>query len=271
MSAPTVTKVDLSGNNISAKEAAVLADGLYRSESLTSMDMADNRLGDAGKLALARAIPSSNLLCFKCGGLDLHADVECLDLSWQELGPADLEVLAAGMRQFMHALVQVTLDAPGTAHGFVNSCTSTPLPAQLDLSYNMLCGVDADGNGTYTAQGLRLIANAITTSTCEQASFACGKACHANSCGAGMRCSFSRLFAFTILPQISLASIQLCCVDGCGHGAFTEEGVAVVGDMIRKDSPLRSCDVTGNFLSDAAKELLLLRVKGCEGFVLKLD
>ena len=173
MSASTVTKVDLSGNSISAEEAAVLADGLCRSESLTSMDMADNRLGDAGKLALARAISSSNLLYFKCGGLDLHADVECLDLSWQNLGPADLELLAAGMRQFMHTLVQVRFVATVLACAFVNSCSNS-LPTQLDLSYNMLCGIDADGNGTYTTQGLRLIANAITTSTCEQASFVLG-------------------------------------------------------------------------------------------------
>jgi len=33
--------------------------------------------------------------------------------------------------------------------------------SQLDLSYNQLCGLDNDGVGTYTAEGITAIADAL--------------------------------------------------------------------------------------------------------------
>ena len=36
-----------------------------------------------------------------------------------------------------------------------------PLSLQLDLSYNQLCGIDLNGHGTYTAEGIQAIANAL--------------------------------------------------------------------------------------------------------------
>lgn len=34
-------------------------------------------------------------------------------------------------------------------------------PSQLDLGVNMLCGIDREGNGTYTSEGIIAIADAL--------------------------------------------------------------------------------------------------------------
>ena len=35
---------------------------------------------------------------------------------------------------------------------------------QINVSYNQLCGLDWQGNGTYTAEGIKAIASAISVS-----------------------------------------------------------------------------------------------------------
>ena len=35
---------------------------------------------------------------------------------------------------------------------------------QLDLSHNQLCGIDQRGRGTYTAEGIKAFANAVSVS-----------------------------------------------------------------------------------------------------------
>ena len=36
---------------------------------------------------------------------------------------------------------------------------------QLDLSWNQLCGVDLEGNGTYTVEGIQAFADALRVNT----------------------------------------------------------------------------------------------------------
>ena len=37
----------------------------------------------------------------------------------------------------------------------------TCMVSQLDLSYNQLCGIDEEGDGTYTSEGIQAIADAL--------------------------------------------------------------------------------------------------------------
>ena len=77
--------------------------------SLASIDISENNLGDEGKCAIAKAIPSSVLQSLKCDALNLQADATSVDLRSKELGPADAELLAAAMTKFMGSLSSINL------------------------------------------------------------------------------------------------------------------------------------------------------------------
>ena len=53
----------------------------------------------------------------------------------------------------MHSVSEALGELLTTLHG-----------AQIDLANNQLCGLDANGDGTYTAEGIKTIASAISIS-----------------------------------------------------------------------------------------------------------
>ena len=111
--------------------------------------------------------------------------VETLDLSGKNLGVASAVVIAS--------LIIV--------NGGLTS---------LNLSYNQLCGLDRDGCGTYTAEGITAIADALRVN-------------------GG-------------LTSINLSENQLCGIwtdiDGGQHGSYTAEGITAIADALRVNGAL---------------------------------
>jgi hypothetical protein len=77
---------------------------------------------------------------------------------------------------------------------------------QLDLSNNELCGVDSCGRGTYTAEGITAIADALRVN------------------GA--------------LTSLDLSHNQLCGLDHNGRGTYTAEGITAIADALRVNGAL---------------------------------
>ena len=107
--ADALTTLDLSNKKLGLAEAHVLAGLLPVSHSLASIDISQNNLGNEGKCAIAKAIPSSVLQSLKCDALNLQADATSLDLRSKQLGAADAELLAAAMTKFMGSLSSIDL------------------------------------------------------------------------------------------------------------------------------------------------------------------
>jgi len=98
--------------------------------------------------------------------------------------------------------------------------------SQLDLSANQLCGINHFGGGTYTAEGITAIADALRV-----------------NCG---------------LTSLNLSYNQLCglsnCVGAPGTypGTYTTEGITAIADALRVNGSLTQV------LASAPKEMPFL-------------
>jgi len=77
---------------------------------------------------------------------------------------------------------------------------------QLYLSINELCGLDRDGDGTYTAEGITAIADALRVNG--------------------------------TLTSLDLSSNQLCGLSHFGSGTYTAEGITAIADALRVNGAL---------------------------------
>jgi len=112
---------------------------------------------------------------------------------------------------------------------------------QLDISNNQLCGLNEDGRGTYTAEGITAIANALRVN------------------GA--------------LTSINLSDNKMCGVwtDLYGqHGTYTAEGITAIADAMRVNGALTECDLIGNYMGEEGKASIRNAVQGKDGFKLHL-
>jgi hypothetical protein len=107
------------------------------------------------------------------------------------------------------------------------------LCSQLDLSENRLCGVDRRGDGTYTAEGIKAVADALRVSAS--------------------------------LTSLNLSSNRLCGVwddydynkhEIVGRGTYTAEGIKAVADALRVSASLTFCDVSGNSIGDVGMSIM---------------
>jgi hypothetical protein len=107
-----------------------------------------------------------------------------------------------------------------------------PIVFQLNISNNRLCGLDEDGRGTYTAEGITAIADALCVN------------------GA--------------LTSLDLSSNQLCGLDRYGPGTYTAEGITAIADALRVNGALMIINVSwNNFGPEGAKVFAdVLRVNG---------
>jgi hypothetical protein len=110
----------------------------------------------------------------------------------------------------------------------------------LDLSNNLLCGVTLFGGGTYTAEGITAIAEAL--------------------CVNGG------------LTSINLSDNQLCGVwtDYSGqHGTYTSEGVTAIADAMRLNGALTECNLNYNpCICEDGEALIRKAIQGKAGFKL---
>ncbi len=117
------------GGTYTAEGITAIADALRMNGALTTLSLAKNKLEEAGTKAI-------------CEALEQNSTLKELDISghwWRGSntgGPAGARHVAKMVR----------------VNGGLTS---------LDLSYNELCGLDHHGSGTYTADGIKAIADAL--------------------------------------------------------------------------------------------------------------
>ena len=88
--------------------------------------------------------------------------------------------------------------------------------SQLGLAYNLLCGIDENGRGTYTAEGITAIADALRVNSS--------------------------------LTSLDLENNQLCGVDRVVRGTYNAEGITAIADALRVNGVLTKCKLRENQL-----------------------
>ena len=161
---------------------------------------------------------------------------------------------------------------------------------QLDLSSNQLCGVNENGNGYYTAEGITAIADALrvnggltaldlslndlrdegVNAVCEAiqsnketklASLDMGL----NSIGSVGAKSVAAMMAVTgALTSLDLSNNQLCGLDRFGLGTFTAEGITAIADALRVNGAVTVTNLLGNQLDMKSAKMLaeVAKLKG---------
>eukprot|EP00900_Chrysochromulina_parva_P019507 jgi/Chrpa1/27558/Chrysochromulina_OHIO_Genome00028137-RA len=199
------TTADFRNKRLQPPDAILLASDLSQAvvtDSLTSLELRRNRLGDKGWGAIFAAI---------CGNKD--SKIMSLDAAAESIGPAGVKLIAEALR------TSVT-----------GGLTS------INLSVNALCGLDWQGKGIYTAEGITAIADAL----------------HVNGG----------------LTSLDLSSNQLCGLDRYyGRGTYTAEGITAIADALRVNGALTVTNLLGNQL-DAESAKMLAEVAKQEGISL---
>jgi Ran GTPase-activating protein (RanGAP) involved in mRNA processing and transport len=112
-----------------AEGITAIADALRVNGGLTKLSLAANKLGDEGTKAI-------------CEALEQNKTLKELDIS----GDIDGESNIGGTAGVKHVAKMLGVNGGLTS---------------IDLSRNQLCGLDAYGQGTYTAEGIIVIADAL--------------------------------------------------------------------------------------------------------------
>jgi len=129
-----VEMLDLSGKNLGVASAVVIASLISINGALTVANLLHNQLDAESAKMLAEVAKQRGVSL--CG---IQRDQTTADLSGHALQPPDAILLASDLSQ---AVVTGGLTS-------------------LDLSNNLLCGVTTFGSGTYTAEGITAIAEAL--------------------------------------------------------------------------------------------------------------
>jgi len=124
-----VETLDLSGKNLGVASAVVIASLISVNGGLTKLSIAKNKLGHEGTKTI-------------CEALEQNKTLKELDISGEMFGKSNIGG-TAGVKHVAKML------------GVNGGLTS------LDLSNNLLCGVNQMASGTYTAEGITAIAEAL--------------------------------------------------------------------------------------------------------------
>jgi len=125
MRADSFTMLDLNGKGVGVAGGMVVAGLIPVMGALTALKLSNNDLKDESVSAVCEAIQSNK-----------ETKLASLNMGKNRFGPVGAKSVAA--------MVAVT--------GVLTS---------LDLSFNQLCGLDYRGRGTYTAEGITAIADAM--------------------------------------------------------------------------------------------------------------
>ena len=114
--------------------------------------------------------------------------------------------------------------------------------SQLDLSNNQLCSLDYAGLGTYTAEGITAIANAMRVNGALRQVLALRPpeclSCYSNPC------------LVLNVSQLDLSSNELCGLDRRGRGTYTAEGITAIADALRVNGGLTKISLAENGLGE---------------------
>ena len=137
----------------------------------------------------------------------------------------------------------------------MRSCLCQIHVCQVDLSDNMLCGVDEDGDGSYDPSGIQALAAALSSGKAvlkkivlslnpikDEGAIAIGESLKTNK----------------TLETLELAQCRIGQAGGKAIGVGLQAGIAV----------LKRCDVSANHMNFEAKAALQEAVKGKKGFEL---
>ena len=134
----TLTKLDLSWNNLGPAGAESLATALKTNTTLTNLKLSDNNLGPAGAESLAIALKTNTALTN-------------LNLSGSSLGPADAESLATALKTNT-TLTNLVLSwndlGPASAESLATALKTNTTLTKLDLSCNNLGPAGAESLAT---------------------------------------------------------------------------------------------------------------------------
>ena len=161
-----VSQLDLSNNQLcglgtyTAEGITAIADALRVNGALTSVGLRDNKLGDEGWGAIFAAI---------CGSKD--SKIMSLDASSENISPAGGKLIAEALRTSVTGLLtRINMSGNNLTDSGRDMTGIKELAAalgvnggltSLDLSNNQLCGLDHFGLGTFTAEGITAIADAL--------------------------------------------------------------------------------------------------------------
>jgi Ran GTPase-activating protein (RanGAP) involved in mRNA processing and transport len=224
-----LTSIDLSGNQLcgiwtdwrgdqhgtyTTEGIIAIANAIRVNGALTKMSLAQNKLGEEGTKAICEALKQNKAL-------------KEFDLSgYNNIGGE------AGAKHVADML------------GVNGALTS------INLSNNVLCGVDNQGWGTYTTEGITAIANALRVN-------------------GG-------------LTSIDLSGNQLCGIrtvwdlideDEYGHstrGTYTAKGITAIADALRVNGALTKCDLRGNEMGEEGNASIRDAVRGKTRFMLHM-
>ena len=182
----------LSGNSLGAEGAAALAPALAANGALTELSIYGNRVGDEGVGAICEAIQSNKetklaSLNFKNNGISpvganavaamvaVTGGLTVTNLLGNQLDAESAKMLAEVAKQKGISLCGIRRDQttadfsdqdlkPPDAILLVSDLSqagATGSLTSLNLGDNQLCGLDKYGFGTYTAEGITAIADAL--------------------------------------------------------------------------------------------------------------
>ena len=249
MRADSLTELDLKEKHFGVEGGMVVAGLIPVMGALTVANLLGNQLDAESAKMLAEVAKQKGVSL--CG---IQRDQTTADLSGLALQPPDAILLASDLSQ---AVVTGGLTS-------------------LDLSNNLLCGVTTFGGGTYTAEGITAIAEALRVNDGltkislannelgEEGTKAICEALEQNKMlkeldisniggTAGVKHVAKMLGVNGGLTSINLSDNQLCGVwtDYAGqHGAYTAEGITAIADALRVNGGLTALDVSNNCLED---------------------
>ena len=100
------------------------------------------------------------------------------------------------------------------------------------LAGNQLCGLDHRGRGTYTAEGINAIAEALKLNGS--------------------------------LTSLDISSNNLCGLDWRGDGTYTAEGIMAIAEALKVNGSLTSLNVSHNMIGAEGAEAIAEALK-CNG------
>ncbi len=166
-----------------AEGITAIADALHVNGALTALDLSSNYLKDEGVSAVCKAIQSNKetklaSLHFSYNDIGtvganavaamvaVTGGVTALDLSFNDLNDDGVSAVCEAIQSNKETKL-ASLNFRNNGIGLVGSKSVAAMVAvtggltSLDLSGNQLCGLDFNGRGTYTAEGITAIADAL--------------------------------------------------------------------------------------------------------------
>jgi Ran GTPase-activating protein (RanGAP) involved in mRNA processing and transport len=184
-----VETLDLSGKNLGVASAVVIASLISVNGALTKLSLAKNELGEEGTKAICEALEQNKSLKeldisgdrFGNRGsnigasagakhvakmLGVNGGLTALDLSCNDLNDEGVSAVCEAIQSNKETkLASLNMGfnsiGPVGAKSVAAMVAVTGALTSLDLSNNQLCGLDRFGLGTFTAEGITAIADAL--------------------------------------------------------------------------------------------------------------